>query len=310
MATYGEGEPTDNASKFYSYITNENKSLPSSTFAQLNYAVFGLGNRQYEHFNRMGKTTHAHLAALGGNCVFPYGEGDDNECIEDDYSSWRSALWIELRKKYHPEAKLTTEIPIQLSKEEEESEERRVLREAEEEGGSLDLAFGIRYVNSQNVKPTLLPIPSSPSSSSSSFQMSSSTKHFFTASEVKVIVNRELRTFPKSFPNSTPPISYGSTRHIELSLEGTGMNYLTADNLAVLPENDDEIVEIFCKTLGFECNQMIVMEAPPTTPDGLTGSLDSKSNGNIASSVAFKHVFPTPCTIRDVFTKYYDLQVL
>lgn len=50
MATYGEGEPTDNATAFYKWLQSADANLNS-----LSFSVFGLGNKQYEHFNRMGK---------------------------------------------------------------------------------------------------------------------------------------------------------------------------------------------------------------------------------------------------------------
>jgi len=32
----------------------------------LQFSVFGLGNKQYEHYNAMGKATNKHLEQLGG----------------------------------------------------------------------------------------------------------------------------------------------------------------------------------------------------------------------------------------------------
>ena len=58
MATYGEGEPTDNAAKFYRWLKNDDGEVEASFLNKLNFTVFGLGNRQYEHFNRMGKLTN------------------------------------------------------------------------------------------------------------------------------------------------------------------------------------------------------------------------------------------------------------
>lgn len=76
MATYGEGEPTDNSAEFYKWIT---KDAPPSCLAKLKFAgmnvvccrvvrrsdfvqrltsqptVFALGNTQYEWYNTMGK---------------------------------------------------------------------------------------------------------------------------------------------------------------------------------------------------------------------------------------------------------------
>lgn len=47
--------------------------------------MFGLGNKQYEHFNAMGKKAHKQLAALGASPVVRRGDGDDDGCIDDDF---------------------------------------------------------------------------------------------------------------------------------------------------------------------------------------------------------------------------------
>ena len=48
MATYGEGEPTDNAAPFMKWAQNEDGELASDALQGMQYAVFGLGNREYE----------------------------------------------------------------------------------------------------------------------------------------------------------------------------------------------------------------------------------------------------------------------
>ncbi len=40
--------------------------------------AFGLGNKQYEHFNKTGRDTNRFLTERGGTSVYPYGEGDDD----------------------------------------------------------------------------------------------------------------------------------------------------------------------------------------------------------------------------------------
>lgn len=96
MATYGEGEPTDNAAAFYKWLKNEDGSVPTDYLANLNFCVFGLGNRQYEHFNRMGKFTDEHLEIFGAKRVMPLGLGDDDGSLEDDFEKWRETLWSSL----------------------------------------------------------------------------------------------------------------------------------------------------------------------------------------------------------------------
>ena len=59
----------------------------------MSFAIFGLGNRQYEHFCAVGKRMQRALQALGGTLVGPRGEGDDDEDIEADFDKWRTQLF-------------------------------------------------------------------------------------------------------------------------------------------------------------------------------------------------------------------------
>lgn len=64
LATYGEGDPTDNAQEFYEFLQRGDSELNG-----LNYAVFGLGNKTYEHYNAMATYTDKRLAELGAKRV-------------------------------------------------------------------------------------------------------------------------------------------------------------------------------------------------------------------------------------------------
>jgi len=88
MATYGEGDPTDNAQEFNEFLNNGDVDLTG-----LRYAVFGLGNKTYEHFNSMGIFVDKKLGELGAERVFDLGLGDDDANIEEDFVTWKEKFW-------------------------------------------------------------------------------------------------------------------------------------------------------------------------------------------------------------------------
>jgi NADPH-ferrihemoprotein reductase len=116
VATYGEGEPCDNSRKLHQWLLDNTASHPRDVLAKKPYAVFGLGNRQYEHFNAMGLFFDAALTALGGRRVgaqltldLPFGLGDDDGTLEDDFSAWRECVWPELMAALKMEDKTSNE---------------------------------------------------------------------------------------------------------------------------------------------------------------------------------------------------------
>ncbi|CAL7941894.1 unnamed protein product [Xylocopa violacea] len=88
LATYGEGDPTDNAMEFVDWLKSGNADLNG-----LNYAVFGLGNKTYEHYNEVAIYVDHRLEQLGATRVFELGLGDDDANIEDDFITWKDKFW-------------------------------------------------------------------------------------------------------------------------------------------------------------------------------------------------------------------------
>ncbi|KAK7905449.1 NADPH-cytochrome P450 reductase [Exophiala xenobiotica] len=98
LATYGEGEPTDNAVDFYEFITDLNPPFASDKEAPLGtlkYAMFGLGNTTYEHYNAVVRKMDRCLEAHGAIRLCETGEGDDGgeKTTEEDFLAWKETLW-------------------------------------------------------------------------------------------------------------------------------------------------------------------------------------------------------------------------
>jgi NADPH-ferrihemoprotein reductase len=91
VATYGEGDPVDAARDFYDWLRAQ--TVDTCDLTRVKFAIFGLGDRQYKHFNQCGKETEKLLKLCGATALYPRGEGDADKAIEDDFDDWKADLW-------------------------------------------------------------------------------------------------------------------------------------------------------------------------------------------------------------------------
>jgi len=89
-STWGDGEPPDNAVNFWSWLNAE--SAPC--LENLQFAVLGLGDKNYSDFCGASKKFDARLEALGAKRLQPRGECDVD--YEAAAKSWIDGLWEKL----------------------------------------------------------------------------------------------------------------------------------------------------------------------------------------------------------------------
>ncbi|KAF1331738.1 Nadph-cytochrome p450 reductase, partial [Globisporangium splendens] len=256
MATYGEGDPTDNAVSFIKWLKNADGDISDNAFENVGFTVFGLGNRQYEHYNAIARLVDKKMEGYGAKRVYNYGEGDDDASLDEDFDEWKENLWKALRKQFIAGANA-------------QNEEEQGNTEG---GGAPELEYECEEIRAVYAEQLIA------QNAGKEVRMKSSTKHFFTSTKTKVVVNRELR----------PSTVGGSTVHMEFDLRDTGVEYLTADNLAVLPENLSENVEKLAKRLGYDLDQWVSI-----TP--------------VSEDAKDELPFPSPCTIETILKCYLGI---
>ena len=100
VATYGEGEPTDNAVPMMDFLKEDEPAFSNGgKLDNLNYVIFALGNSTYEQYCEVGKVIDARLSKFGATRVGALGEGDDDKSMEEDYLAWKDGMWDAVQTK-------------------------------------------------------------------------------------------------------------------------------------------------------------------------------------------------------------------
>ena len=100
VATYGEGEPTDNAVPLMDFLKAEDTTFSEGDRVEgLKYVIFALGNRTYEQFCAVGHHLDEALSKRGGKRIGKLGEGDDDKSMEEDYLEWKDGMFEALSKE-------------------------------------------------------------------------------------------------------------------------------------------------------------------------------------------------------------------
>jgi len=86
-STWGDGDPPDNAASFWTWLSGEN----APRLEQLQFAVLGLGDKNYADFCGAAKKFDARLESLGAKRVLARGECDVD--YELPAGQWLEEFW-------------------------------------------------------------------------------------------------------------------------------------------------------------------------------------------------------------------------
>lgn len=231
VATYGEGEPTDNAVEFWEFINGESPSFSDDAEEQkplqnLKYVTFGLGNNTYEHYNSMVRNLNKILTNLGAKRIGEAGEGDDGAgTMEEDYLAWKEPMWKALAEE--------------MGLDEREAHYEPSLEVQEKEDLSKD--DPTVYLGEPN-----------------RHHLEGNAKGPFTATNpyiAPIAESRELFTAKDR-----------NCLHVEVDISDSNLHYTTGDHIAVWPQNPGVEVDRFMKTFGLDGKRDTVISVKGLDP--------------------------------------------
>ncbi|KAH7089134.1 hypothetical protein FB567DRAFT_559642 [Paraphoma chrysanthemicola] len=232
LATYGEGEPTDNAVEFYEFIGSEDISFSEGGSAddkplgKLNYVAFGLGNNTYEHYNSMVRNVDKYLTKLGATRLGAAGEGDDGAgTMEEDFLAWKEPMWAAVAEK--------------MGLEEREAEYEAVFEITEK--AELSAEDDTVYLGEPNKN-----------------HLEGNQKGPFNANNpyiAPIVESYELFTTKER-----------NCLHMEIDVAGSNLSYTTGDHIAIWPNNAGKEVDRLFKVLGREDKRHTVIAVKGLDP--------------------------------------------
>ena len=230
LATYGEGEPTDNAVEFYEFLSSESPDFaeaenPESPLSSLRYVAFGLGNKTYEHYNAMVRNVDKALTRLGATRIGEAGEGDDGEgTMEEDFLSWKEGMWAKVAESMNLEEREAVYEPIfDIAEQSDLTPESANVYVGEPTKQHLSASGGPYSAHNPYIAP--------------------------------ITASREI------FSSKTR-----NCLHMEFALGDSGISYQTGDHLAIWPSNSDREVERFLRILGLDGKRNTVIKVTSTDP--------------------------------------------
>ncbi|KAJ5990147.1 hypothetical protein N7499_010674 [Penicillium canescens] len=218
LATYGEGEPTDNAVEFYQFFTGEDIAFESGAtsddqpLSSMKYVAFGLGNNTYEHYNAMVRQVDSALTKLGAQRIGDAGEGDDGAgTMEEDFLAWKEPMWAALSDAMGlQEREAVYEAVFSVSEEDERSPEDETVYLGEPTAAHREgRAKGPFSAHNPYIAP--------------------------------IVESKELFT-----------VKDRNCLHMEINIAGSNLSYQTGDHIAVWPTNAGAEVDRFLQVFGIE----------------------------------------------------------
>ena len=99
LATYGEGEPTDNAISLKQHLLG--LSGKEIDLSNLTYAAFGLGSSSYQSYNAMSRDVDQVVLDAGAQRAGALGLGDDGKgTMDEDLTIWSQRTLADIAARY------------------------------------------------------------------------------------------------------------------------------------------------------------------------------------------------------------------
>jgi cytochrome P450/NADPH-cytochrome P450 reductase len=231
-ATYN-GQPPDSAENFNKFLDINIQAGKEDLLEGIDYAVFGLGNKNWRTYQAFPLKVDSSLENLGADRFFAPGTGDADADMDGDFNQWCAYFWTHTLSRYGVSASST----------------KSVIPTATLSAEDSDLSTAkIDFIAPTNA---------------SKWQLAKNNKNG--EYNAKLIVNRELQK--EGSDRSTRHIEIDISQ-LESASSVKDQLYDAGDHIEIIPENS--IQEVECIALGFGLVLDSVFEVDASSIDGLS----------------------------------------
>jgi NADPH-ferrihemoprotein reductase len=218
---------------FYSWLTSLKPSTQEMGFKSLHYAIFGLGNSSYVHYNAVAQYIDRKLCELGGIRVYELGLADDaNHCTEEDFLKWKEDSIPFICQFFSIDFTIRNYFPISKS-------------------------INIQELSREDMTDRVVIFTGEVGPLFTDYQKSLKKKRIFFDSKNPFYA----RILSYEYLSSVSEQSERQVLRLELGLDVSGIHYQVGDHLAIMPQNNSILVERLGLRLGIHnMDQLFILK--------------------------------------------------
>jgi sulfite reductase (NADPH) flavoprotein alpha-component len=251
-STWGDGDMPDNGVAFWEWL----KSPEAPALAHVNYAVLGLGDKTYTRFCQAGKNLDSRFAELGAKRMLPLCECDT------DYEAKTEEWMAHARGALEPLAAALGGSGGSSGASAEAAPASATLSHPAATGPSVIGANGHSHSAANGSANGASAHGVSVNGTSANGAPANGARGAHGTAKTATAHSRK-NPFPAALLENHPLNAKGSakdTRHIALSLLGSGLEYRAGDALGVQPRNCYELVDRVILSLNCLGNEKVALE--------------------------------------------------
>jgi sulfite reductase alpha subunit-like flavoprotein len=317
----GDGDPPDNAAKFYGAI--KRRSQPVDALKGLEFTSLGLGDSNYTRFMYIPRSLKTRFTDLGAHQFYECSEADEVDGIESVVDPWMERLWPALRVALSLNKPTSTDITATTTTTTSTTDVNnnnnghipgvpalprcRVKAVFESEDKVL-----IEKIQKRDAEGTF-PEPT--------FNLKSSTSKKNEEEDGDGVgVGRPSAEVPYlssvksakwlSNTSSVDTTSSGNVDerkviHMEVEVSGTGVEYSPGDSIGVFPENDDASIDAILARLGIDGTAVFTVRS--STDDSRDSKKEEEEQEGGGSQVMLLPHLRCPSTVKGALKRGCDI---